>query len=184
MRKTLAIWPTEDKQDLSMTLPGQRVQSERYQLIPRTLVFLLRGNAILLVKIAVDRGAWAGLYNGVGGHIEVGENPHSAATREIQEETGIVPDDLRLCGVINVHTGSSPGIGIHVFVGEVEIEELQTSKEGEPKWISLEKLNDYPLVADLPYVIPRALDAYRKRQTFCGLTTFDESGQPILQFLP
>lgn len=167
-----------------MTLPGQRVQSERYQQIPRTLVFLLHGNEILLVKIAADRGAWAGLYNGVGGHIEAGENPHTAAIRETQEETGITPRDIRLCGVISVHTNSSPGIGIHVFVGEVENEELHTSNEGEPEWIPLEKLNDYPLVADLPHVIPRALDSYRKNQTFCGLTTFDEAGQPILQFLP
>jgi 8-oxo-dGTP diphosphatase len=167
-----------------MTLPGQRVQSERYQLIPRTLVFLLHSNKILLVKIADDRGAWAGLYNGVGGHIEAGENPHAAAIREIQEETGIAPKDLRLCGIISVHTSSSLGIGIHVFVGEVDHEEVQTSNEGEPEWIPLEKLDDYPLVADLPYVIPRALDSYRKNQTFCGLTTFNEAGQPILQFLP
>jgi 8-oxo-dGTP diphosphatase len=167
-----------------MTLPGQRVHSERYQLIPRTLVFLLHGNEILLVKIAADRGAWAGLYNGVGGHIEAGENPHTAALRETQEETGITPRDIRLCGIISVHTNSSPGIGIHVFVGEVENRDVHTSNEGEPEWIPLEKLGDYPLVADLPHVIPRALDSYRKNQTFCGLTTFNEAGQPILQFLP
>jgi 8-oxo-dGTP diphosphatase len=167
-----------------MTLPGQRVQADRYHLIPRTLVFLLHGNEILLVKIAAGRGAWAGLYNGVGGHIEVGENPHAAAIREIQEETGITPCDLSLCGVISIHTGSSPGIGIHVFVGEAKNKEIQTSNEGEPEWISLEKLNEYPLVADLPQIIPRALESYRKKQPFCGLTTFDESGQPILQFMP
>ena len=167
-----------------MTLPGQRVQAERYQLIPRTLVFLLRGNEILLIKIAADRGAWAGLYNGVGGHIELGENPHTAAMREIQEETGITHCDISLCGVICVHTGSSPGIGIHVFLGEIEIDEIRISNEGEPEWIPLDKLNEYPLVADLPHVIPRALDAYWTKQTFCGLTTFTDSGQPVLQFLP
>jgi 8-oxo-dGTP diphosphatase len=124
------------------------------------------------------------LYNGVGGHIEEGENPHAAAMREVREETGITPHDLRLCGMISVHTGSSPGIGIHVFVGETDEEELTASNEGDPQWILIEELEDFPLVADLPLVIPQALESYNNKQTFCGLTTFNDSGQPILQFLP
>ena len=167
-----------------MTLAGQRVQPERYQLIPRTLVFLLRGDEILLVRIAEGRGAWAGLYNGLGGHIEAGENPLSAASREVQEETGITPDDLRFCGVLVINTGSSPGIGIHVFVGTFDGTTLVASDEGQPCWIPLDQIQKFPLVADLPFIIPRAIHAYREAQPFCGVTTFDDTGQPSLQFLP
>lgn len=167
-----------------MTLAGQRVQPERYQLIPRTLVFLLRGDEILLIHIAEDRGAWSGLYNGVGGHIEAGENPHSAATREVHEETGITPDDLRFCGVLVVNTGSSPGIGVHVFVGKSDGTNLTASSEGQPHWIPLDQIQEFPLVADLPIIIPHAIQAYREAQPFCGVTTFDESGMPSVQFLP
>lgn len=167
-----------------MTLPGQRIQPDRYQLIPRTLVFLLSGEDILLVRIASDRGAWAGLYNGVGGHIEAGENPHAAAIREIEEETGLSPTDLRLCGVINVSPGTSPGIGIYVFVGTTQTREIRESDEGDPEWVPLGGLDEIPLVADLPHLIPRALTAFHQRQPFCGLTTFDEAGRPHLQLLP
>lgn len=167
-----------------MTLDGQRVQPERYQLIPRTLIFLMRGDEILLIQIAQDRGAWAGLYNGVGGHIEAGENPYAAATRELQEETGIIPDDLRYCGVIVVNTGSSPGIGIHIFVGTTDRTNLEASEEGQPRWIALDQVHELPLVADLPIIIPRAVRAFREAQPFCGITTFDDSGMPNLEVLP
>jgi 8-oxo-dGTP diphosphatase len=167
-----------------MTLPGQRVQPERYQLIPRTLIFLLHGDEILLLKVPAERGAWAGLYNGVGGHIEAGENPYAAGIRELQEETGVTPTTMRLCGVIHVSTGTSPGIGIHVFVGEADSTTVRITNEGIPEWISLQELDDIPLVADLPILIPHALEAYRKNQAFCALTTFDENGQPFLHFLP
>jgi 8-oxo-dGTP diphosphatase len=167
-----------------MTLAGQRLQTDRYQLIPRTLVFLMRGENVLLIRVAEDRGAWAGLYNGVGGHIEAGENPHSAALREISEETGIIPHELRLCGIIVVHLGSSPGIGIHVFVGTTDEIELKASSEGQSQWIPINEIQDYSLVEDLPQIIPHAITSFRTGQTFCGLTTFDQAGQPILQFLP
>ena len=167
-----------------MTLPGQRVQPDRYQLIPRTLVFILHGDELLLIRIAADRGAWAGLYNGVGGHIEQGENPHQAALREVQEETSLSEVELRLCGVIHVDPGSSPGIGIHVFVGTSPNKQISSSTEGDLQWVPIDRLDEIPLVADLPSVIPVALRAYRQNQTFSGLTTFDSEGHPALIFLP
>jgi 8-oxo-dGTP diphosphatase len=167
-----------------MSLPGQRVQPERYQVIPRTLIFLLCEAEILLVRIAEDRGAWAGLYNGLGGHIEQGELPYTAAEREIKEETGLSPDSLHFCGVIIVDTGSSPGIGIHVFVGTATKQELTPSMEGNPAWIPLDSLDQIPLVDDLPHIIPKALDAYRSGKPFTALTLFDNKGKPLLRFIP
>jgi len=46
------------------------------------------GKVVLIVK---NRPAWqAGLLNGVGGHIEVGETPIAAMVREFEEEAGVV----------------------------------------------------------------------------------------------
>jgi len=43
-----------------------------------------------VVLITKNRPAWqAGLLNGVGGHIEVGETPFVAMAREFEEETGV-----------------------------------------------------------------------------------------------
>jgi len=49
-----------------------------------------------VVLIIKNRPAWqAGLLNGVGGHIEVGETPSVAMVREFEEETGVcTPESL------------------------------------------------------------------------------------------
>ncbi len=167
-----------------MILAGQRVQPERYQIIPRTLVFVLRGEEILLIRIAEDRGAWGGLYNGIGGHIESGESPHEAAMREVKDETGLTPNNLRLCGMTIINTGSSPGIGIHVFVGTTEETELLSNHEGQLEWLPMDRLNEYPMVHDLPMILPRALQAFHQAETFTGITSFDASGQPQIIFNP
>jgi len=65
-----------------MSLDGQRADPDRYTLVPRTLTFLFQADQVLLLK--VDRGGWAGLYNGIGGHLEQGEDPLTAAVRELR----------------------------------------------------------------------------------------------------
>ncbi len=102
-----------------MSLEGQRLQPDRYSVVPRTLSFLLRGEQILLLKLPAGRGAWAGMLNGVGGHVEQGEEPRASALREVVEETGLAPGpSFRLTGVVLIDTQQTPGIALYVFVGE------------------------------------------------------------------
>jgi 8-oxo-dGTP diphosphatase len=72
-------------------MPGsdQVVSRDRYSLIPRCLIFLQRADEVLLFKGSPDKRLWPGRYNGVGGHIERGEDVLSAARRELLEETGL-----------------------------------------------------------------------------------------------
>jgi 8-oxo-dGTP diphosphatase len=169
-----------------MSLSGQRVQAGRYSVVPRCLVFLLREAQVLLIRIAVDRGHWAGLLNGIGGHIERGEDPRSAALREIKEETGLIlsPSSLCLSGVVTVDVGSSPGIGLYIFVGETEVSEIKNSSEGNPEWIDLDSFEKQTLVNDLPALLPRAIKSYHDKQPFSAVTTFDKDGRPIIHFNP
>ncbi len=161
-----------------MSLEGQRPDPARYTVIPRTLVFLLRGEEVLLLRLGEGKGAWAGRYNGLGGHVERGEDPLSAARREVREETGLIPRGLRLCGVVHVDTGSSPGIGLYVFVGEAEDGSLEGSDEGRPEWVPLDRLDSVPLVEDLTVILPRAVAVHRDGAApFSALYTFDEAGQ-------
>ena len=169
-----------------MSLPGQQVQAGRYSVLPRCLSFLLREEQVLLIRIAEGRGHWSDLLNGIGGHIEWGEDPRGAALREIKEETGLIlsPFSLYLSGVVTVDVGKSPGIGLYIFVGETEISETHSSSEGTPEWIDLEDFEKKKLVDDLPALLPRAIKSYHSKQPFSAVTTFDEDGSPIIHFNP
>jgi 8-oxo-dGTP diphosphatase len=166
-----------------MSLDGQRLQPDRYSVVPRTLSFLTYRDQILLLEIAEERGPWAGKYNGVGGHIEQGENPLSAARREIIEETGAVPCSLEFCGVAMIDTHVVPGICLFIYVGEMDnAESLHPSEEGTPHWFPISDVYDLPLVEDLPILLPRALEAHRIKKPFSAHYSYDEEGSLSIHF--
>jgi 8-oxo-dGTP diphosphatase len=148
---------------------GQRPDPARYALIPRTLTFLARGEQVLLLRLPEGQGAWGGHYNGIGGHVERGEDPLSAARREVAEETGLQPRGLRLCGVVAVDAGDERGIGLYVFVGQSGPGRPRGGPEGAPEWVGLDRLETLPLVSDLPFLLPRALAAYREGTSFSAV---------------
>jgi 8-oxo-dGTP diphosphatase len=165
-----------------MSIEGQRVQSDRYTVVPRTLCFLTHSGQILLLRLNESRGAWAGLLNGIGGHIEQGEDPLSSAQREIWEETGLSPGRIRLCGVVLVDVGTSPGIGLYVFVGEASEENVTAGAEGDPEWVRPENLASLPLVEDLPDLLPKALACYRDGSVFSASYRYDDTGHLTIRF--
>jgi 8-oxo-dGTP diphosphatase len=140
----------------------------RYQVIPRTLIFLTGHNPqsgaweVLLLKSAPTKRLWANRYNGLGGHVEAREDIYEAALREVREETGLPIGQLTLRGIVNIHTGSDqaglrPGVLLFVFHGESPQRTVQASVEGLLTWIPVAELAHYPLVDDLYELIPRTL---------------------------
>jgi len=131
----------------------------RYTVVPRTLVFLTRGRQILLLRGAPDKKLWANRYNGLGGHIEPGEEPLHAALREVQEEAGITPTQLELKGIIHVTRPEPPGVMLFVFTGAAPESAAIASDEGQAEWVALEALTTLPVVDDLPALLAHILPA-------------------------
>jgi 8-oxo-dGTP diphosphatase len=144
-----------------------------YTVIPRVLVFLMRGDEVLLLRGAPDKKLWAGKYNGLGGHIEPGETPYQAAVREVSEESGLTVEALTLRAVVHVTLALAPGVLFFVFTGAAPLGELRPSVEGAPVWVALSELSTLPLVEDLPELLPRVLEP---GPLIYGHYTFSENG--------
>ncbi len=165
-----------------MTASQQVITNNRYQIIPRALVFAMRQDAVLLIKGAPDKKIWPNLYNGVGGHIEQGEDPLSAARREFREETGLELRHPWLCAVATIDTGGPVGIGMFVFRGEVGQGQLKASAEGELAWVPQHELYDLPLVEDLPELLPRVLAMQPGQPPLMAQYVYDSTGKLIVRF--
>jgi 8-oxo-dGTP diphosphatase len=160
-----------------MSLDGQRLDARRYQVVPRTLIFGVRDRKVLLQRVPSGRGAWAGLWNGIGGHIEQGESAGQAARREFREETGLDLVELHLAGEVIVDLGVSPGIGFSVFAAAIAEGAPISSEEGELRWFSPEEAAQAEVVEDLPTLLPRALDCLDGAAAFTAIYRYDEAGK-------
>lgn len=163
----------------------QGVTDDRYALIPRTLVFLTREDRVLLLKGAPHKRLWANRYNGVGGHVERGEDVLSAAHRELIEETGFDVPDLWLCGTITIDTGENTGVAIFVFRGEVQrASHPASTREGTLEWVPQSQVATLPLVEDLGVLLPRVLAMQRGDPPFAAHYTYNDQDQLEIRFAP
>ncbi len=167
------------KQDQGIDVSLQR---QRYTVIPRTLVFITRGDQVLLLRGSPQKRIWANKYNGIGGHVERDEDIYAAAAREVQEETGLLIERLRLVGLINIDGDRATGILLFVFAAESRTGDPVPSEEGTLEWIARDQLDQIDLVEDLPIILPHAIDHPTDTPPFFAHYHYDEHERLIIRF--
>jgi 8-oxo-dGTP diphosphatase len=162
---------------------GADATEGRWLVIPRTLCFIFNGEDVLLMKRGEHRRVFPGRYNGLGGHIERDEDPLACARREVLEETGLTVHDLRLRAVYNIDAGEQTGILLFVFTGiSQQREPLVESDEGTLHWIPLASVLDYPLVEDLPLILPRVQAMSEHAAPLFVHVSYDAADQMVMRF--
>ena len=159
-----------------MPKSDQGLGIRRYSVVPRTLLFIFKGQEVLLIKGSEKKNIWSQKYNGLGGHVERGEDVLQSAYRELAEESGQTNIDLRLCGTVMVDVETHCGVTLFVFCGEYAGEELSDSDEGILKWVPVSSIDQINIVEDLRVFIPRAYDWNPGDGIFSGLNYYDQSG--------
>ena len=163
-----------------MPQSDQGLTRERYTVIPRTAIFLRRGDSYLLLKGAPTKRLWANQYNGLGGHVERGEDVLTSAQRELFEEAALTAD-LWLCGTLIVDAGET-GIALYIFSGECSAGEPQPSMEGLAEWIPFEHIGEIPVVEDLPILLTRIHALRRGDPPFSARSYYDEQSKLVVKF--
>ena len=141
---------------------------------PATLVFVVRGGQILLIR--KKRGLGAGKINGPGGRLEPGESPLDCAVREVQEELRTTPTALEMCGENRFQFVDGYSTHVYVFRASGCDPDPEETEEAAPIWAPIERIPFDQMWEDDELWLPLAL---RGRQ-FSGRFIFD--GDTMLDY--
>ncbi len=163
---------------------GVRASQGRYQVVPRTLIFITHEDEVLLLKGAPTKKIWANRYNGVGGHVERDETVYDSALREIAEETGLTEvQKLTLRGTINIQAGDeTTGIMLFVFSAVSPTRKVVHSGEGQLYWVDWRTIPPEEMADDLPILLPRVLAMGEGTPPFFARYWYDEADWLRVEF--
>jgi 8-oxo-dGTP diphosphatase/2-hydroxy-dATP diphosphatase len=104
------------------------------------------------------RGFGAGRWNGFGGKVQQDENVEDAAKRELYEEVGITPRDLKSRGILNFHfENDSITLEVHLFSASDFEGEPTESEEMRPQWFSYDMIPYDTMWPDDRFWLPQFL---------------------------
>ena len=161
---------------------GRSNAPSRHVVVPRTLCFVLYNGDVLVIKRSLHKRIFPGKINGVGGHVEEGEDVAASAAREILEETGLAVTNLWLAGVVHVDgglgqaeplpDGRMPGVMLFVCTADAPSRIVKASGEGELIWVPLADADGLDWVDGDPGLLRRALEARATNRPFSLVKAF------------
>ena len=146
-----------------------------------TLLFFIKkdsSDAVRDICLAMKkRGFGEGLWNGVGGKVELGESIESAAQREAREEVGVVcaPEDLEKVAELSFYFEDKEEWNqkVHVFLSSVFSGSFVETEEMAPAWFSVSSIPYDKMWEDDVLWLPKVLQGEKVVASF----TFGKDGK-------
>lgn len=115
-----------------------------------------------LALVKKNRPVWqAGLWNGIGGHVERDETPSEAMVREYAEETGVPQGGIAWRPFANLVTWT--GNLVSFFLSRTDQVELVSTQDEEVRVFDLSSLPMERLVPNVPWLTALALSTLTER---------------------
>ena len=117
--------------------------------------FLFSPDLQSVVLIEKQKPAWQKeKYNGIGGKIEDGETSYEAQKREFEEETGVLVISWNSYVIVK---GEDYTVEFFWAISPMW-HECKTTTDEQVEIIPLTELTDYPIIENLNWLIPLAVD--------------------------
>ncbi len=126
------------------------------------LVVALREGRVLVARREAGRHL-AGLWEFPGGKVEPGEDPTTAARRELEEETGLVAGELSLL-LTSSHDYAERAVRLHVFVATNATGSLRSTGADLVDWVTPQRLRQL----EMPAANRAILDALERFRNGAG----------------
>lgn len=124
-----------------------------YTVIPRVLAFIEKNDEVLMIERSKENAFAYQKLNGIGGHIEKGEDPLTAVRREVREESGLEITKFELNAVLFIDVETEKGVCVFVYSALYAGGMLQSSNEGNLLWVKKKDLSTTNVVKDVPLIM-------------------------------
>ena len=131
--------------------PAAPAPRERHRPIVGTLGFILspdRERVLMVHRTYRESDENLGKWNGVGGHLERGEDVASCMEREIREETGLEVVSMTLRGTIcwsDFGPNKDEWLGFVFLVDAFRGEPFADNEEGTLSWVPVARIGELPM---------------------------------------
>lgn len=135
-----------------------------YQPDLTTLGFVLspdRQHVLMVHRIARSSDEQLGMWNGLGGKVEPGEDVWSGMAREIREEAGIEVTSMQLRGTVSwpgFHSDGGDVFGMIFVIDGFEGEPATANDEGPLEWQKISEISELNMFAGDRFFVPLVFD--------------------------
>jgi 8-oxo-dGTP diphosphatase len=169
--------------------PSSPVEETTMKCRMMAAAMLFHGDELLMMERSMERTLNPGMWAAVGGHLEPDElsRPRDACMREIYEETGFAPDDIKELKLRYILLRNKDGELRQQFIysGIATRKDFVDTDEGKLHWVPVAEVLD----REIPYIFRMTLDHYfregPREHAWVGIASLDPSTNgPRVDWLP